>query len=90
MSSISTMVSTEEPRDVILFLAGGAKGISYPRLDSIYSRSGWVKVQNNIELLKLIANMVDEGFIVESGGVLIKGANWMSPLFLIEEKYTLR
>ncbi|PMY59843.1 MULTISPECIES: hypothetical protein [Pseudomonas] len=88
MSIISTIVKSETPRDVILFLAGGENGISYPRLDGLYNRNGWANISNNIELLKLVDTMTTEGLINHVNGALRKGPMWRSPEFMVKKKYT--
>jgi hypothetical protein len=88
MSTINDVIVSEEPRDVILFLTKNESGISYPRLDGLYNRNGWVKISNNFELLKLVSNMVNGGFIVDTGGGLKKGPNWKEPAFITEKKYS--
>jgi len=88
MSNINDVVLSEDPRDVILFLAKSEAGISYPRLDRLYNINNWVNIGNNIELLKLVYNMRLEGLIDNSDGSIKKGANWKEPAFLTEKKYT--
>ena len=88
MSVINTIVSSEAPRDVILFLTKGDAGISYPRLDGLYSRNDWVNISNNLELSKLVQKMREEGLIIHAGGGLIKGPNWKEPAFVTEKKYS--
>ena len=88
MSIINTIVVSEHPKDVILFLTKGDAGISYPRLDSLYSRNDWVNISNNLELSKLVREMREEGLIVHAGGGLRKGPNWKEPAFITEKKYS--
>jgi hypothetical protein len=88
MSVINTIVLSEAPRDVILFLTKGDAGISYPRLDGLYSRNDWKNISNNLELLKLVEKMIVEGFIIDVGGGLRKGPNWKEPAFITEKKYS--
>ena len=88
MNTIAELVASEAPRDVILLLTKNENGISYPRLDNLYSRNKWIKVHNNLELLKLVSAMVNEGLIIDTGGGLKKGPNWKEPTFISEKKYT--
>lgn len=88
MNIINDLITSEDPRDVILFLTKNENGISYPRLDNLYSRNKWVKVHNNLELLKLVSAMVNEGLIIDTGGGLKKGPNWIEPAFVSEKKYS--
>lgn len=88
MNTINDVVISEDPRDVVLFLTKGEDGISYPRLDKLYNRNNWANISNNLELLKLVSNMVDEGLIVDSGNSLRKGLNWKEPAFVAENKYS--
>lgn len=88
MSTITELVASEDPRDVILLLTINENGISYPRLDNLYSRNKWVKVHNNLELLKLVSVMVNEGLIIDTGGGLKKGPNWKEPTLVSEKKYS--
>ena len=90
MSTINDVIISEEPRDVILFLTKNENGISYPRLDGLYNGNDWVNISNNLELLKLISNMVDEGFIVDTGEGLRRGPNWKEPAFVTEKKYSFK
>lgn len=90
MNTIAELVASEAPRDVILLLTKNENGISYPRLDNLYSRNKWIKVHNNLELLKLVSAMVNEGLIIDTGGGLKKGPNWKEPTFISEKKYTFK
>lgn len=90
MNTINDLIISEDPRDVILFLTKNENGVSYPRLDGLYSRPQWVKIQNNLELLKLVCDMVSEGLIIDTGGGLKKGPNWKEPTFISEKKYTFK
>ncbi|MCD9568762.1 hypothetical protein [Pseudomonas protegens] len=88
MSIINKIVISESPRDVILFLAKGEAGISYPKLDRIYNINNWINISNNLELLKLVELMKQEGLIKEAGGGLVKGPAWKEPGFITEKKYS--
>lgn len=90
MSTISTIINSETPRDVLLFLAGGENGISYPRLDGLYNRNDWVKISSNIELLKLVDTMIAEGLIKHTDGALRKGPMWKTPEFIAQNKYIFK
>jgi hypothetical protein len=68
MSIITKIVQSETPEDVILFATRSESGISYPRLDGLYSRNGWVNIGNNLELMKLVHNMALEGLVVYRRG----------------------
>ncbi|SFX64767.1 hypothetical protein SAMN03159316_2386 [Pseudomonas sp. NFR02] len=87
MSIIDTIVKEENPRDVILFVTRGENGISYPILDRLYNTNNWVNISNNLELMKLVDNMVSEGLIVSKNLTLTKGPNWKNPTFITENKY---
>ena len=76
MSTVNELIASEDPREIILLLTKNENGISYPRLDNLYSRNKWVKVHNNLELLKLVSVMVNEGLIIGTGGGLKKGPDW--------------
>lgn len=88
MSLITKILQSETPEDVILFAVRSESGISYPRLDGLYSRNGWVNIGNNLELMKLVRNMALGGLVVYKDLTLIKGPNWRRPTFLTENKYT--
>lgn len=88
MNTTTELVASEDPRDVIRLLTKNENGISYPRLDNLYSRNKWVKVHNNLELLKFVSAMVNEGLIIDTGGGSKKGPNWKEPTFISEKKYT--
>lgn len=88
MSIIDTIVQNEIPEDVILFLTKTENGISYPRLDRLYSRNNWAQASNIIELLDIIRKMHDAGLINYGGASIVKGPNWREPIFMTEKKYT--
>ncbi|NNB83919.1 hypothetical protein [Pseudomonas aeruginosa] len=88
MSIIDTILEVEDPREVILFVTRNENGISYPRLDGLYSRHNWVNIGNNLELLKLVSSMVSDGIIIDIGSGLRKGPNWKEPAFFTEKKYS--
>lgn len=88
MSNMNDVIIAEAPRDVILFVIGNDRSISYPMLDGLYSRNNWANISNNLELLKLVSSMVDEGLIVDSGRELRKGPDWKEPAFVTQRKYS--
>ncbi|PLR63149.1 hypothetical protein QCBJ_12365 [Pseudomonas sp. QC2] len=87
MSNINDVVVAEAPRDVVLFIIRN-KPVSYPMLDRLYNRNGWVNISNNLELLKLVGNMELEGLIENVDGGIRKGPNWKEPTFMAENKYS--
>ncbi|WP_321838204.1 hypothetical protein [Pseudomonas kulmbachensis] len=88
MTNFRDVIIAETPRDVVLFVTRGDKAISYPMLDRLYCTNNWINISNNLELLKLVGSMVSEGLIVEVGGGLRKGPNWIEPAFMTEKKYS--
>lgn len=88
MSTITDLIAVEDPKEVVLFLTRGEGGISYPRLDGLYNRNGWVNIRNNYELLRLVSDMRKQGLIVEVGGGFKRGPNWREPEFKGGKEYT--
>ncbi|TLP64720.1 MULTISPECIES: hypothetical protein [Pseudomonas] len=87
MNSIYEIVTNEKPIDVILFLIGRTS-IDHPKLDRLYSLSGWPHIDNML-LIELIESMRLSGLIASENGRYVKGPNWKAPQFMLEKKYTL-
>lgn len=88
MNTIKDVVVAEDPREVVLFLTRGEGGISYPRLDGLYNRNGWANISNNIELLRLVDQMIKEGLLMQRLGGVKRGPNWREPRFKEGKVYT--
>lgn len=88
MINFKPMFENEKIQEIILFLSGRKdNGISHPQLDGYCTTYGNNRI-SNIELISLVKDMREKGYISSNGrGGYKKGPNWKAPAFVTEKKH---
>lgn len=91
MVDFKPMFENEKIQDIVLFLSGRLDdGVSHPQLDGYCTTYG-NNLISNIELIYLVKNLREKGYISSNGkGGYKKGPNWKEPKFMTEKKYGIK